>query len=87
MGGKVNQMPIKGSYQEPQGKKRLHLPVIVQKECWISFSGCTKGRRLQGWGFPFVNYKNVFKLQLVQALCYFSSLFIEKEGLEFKVQN
>lgn len=82
-------MPIKGSFQEPQEKKGLNLPVIVQKECWIflSLSGCTEGRRLKVWEFPFLNYKNVFKLQLVQALCYISSLFIEKDGLGFKVQN
>lgn len=38
MGRKVNQMPIKGSFKEPHEKKGLHLPVIVQKECWIFLS-------------------------------------------------
>lgn len=55
MGGKVNQMPIKGSFQEPQEKKGLTLTVIVQKECWIFLSGCTEGRRLKVWEIPFLN--------------------------------
>lgn len=46
----------------------------------------TKGR-LEGREFQFSVYKNVFKSQIAQALCYLSSLFTEKDGLGFKVQK
>lgn len=90
MGGEVNRIPVKGSYQEPQEKKGLNLPVIVQKECWIflSLSEYTKDSRFKGWEFPFVSYTNV--CLNCNYLCYISSLFIENIefiGLGFKVQN
>lgn len=92
MGEEVNQMPVKGSYQEPQEKKGLNLLVIVQKECWIflSLSGYTKDSRQKdkrGGNF----HLWVTKICLnCNYLCYISSLFMENmefTGLGFKVQN
>lgn len=42
---------------------------------------------MQEWEFPFVVYKDVFRLQIVEALCCFSSLFIKKDGSKLKVHK